>query len=82
MIYLNNSRFTIQLQQTALYEQYFPEESKKVPFDELKLLTSGILVNSHPSMGFARALLPNTIEIGGYHIKEPESLPKVNFISY
>lgn len=71
-------RILLRPNQISWYEQYFPEESKKVSFFELNTLISGILVNSHPSMGFSRALLPNTIEIGGYHIKEPEPLPKVN----
>lgn len=77
---VKNFRILFQPEQISLYEQHFPEESKKVPFSKLHTFVSGILVNTHPSMGFARALLPNTVEIGGYHIKEPEPLPEVNFI--
>ncbi|XP_077289499.1 UDP-glycosyltransferase UGT5-like [Arctopsyche grandis] len=68
-------RFMIRPIQKSIYEEYFPEESKRVPFDELTKRISLVLVNSHPSIGIARPLLPNAIEIAGYHIKDPESLP-------
>lgn len=63
--------------QVALYEEYFPEESKRVPYHDLLKRISAMLINSHPSIGIPRPLLPNTIEIGGYHIKDPEPLPAV-----
>ncbi|XP_077289582.1 UDP-glycosyltransferase UGT4-like [Arctopsyche grandis] len=58
------------------YEMYMPEESKRVPYKDLKKQISMVVVNSHPSVGIARPLLPNTIEIGGYHIAEPAPLPE------
>ncbi|XP_077289977.1 UDP-glycosyltransferase UGT5-like [Arctopsyche grandis] len=61
--------------QKSLYEDYFPEESKRLSFNDLTKRISLLLANSHPSIGVARPLLPNTIEIGGYHIKDPEPLP-------
>lgn len=67
-----------------MYEKYFPAESKLVPYSELKNHISMVMLNSHPSVGVARPLLPNTVEIGGYHIEDPEPLPEVsicNFIS-
>lgn len=66
--------------QSSLYQKYFPEESKNVPFDEVKKSISLLLVNTHPSIGVVRPLLPNSVEIGGYHIKDPEPLPEVIFI--
>nr|XP_008191746.2 PREDICTED: UDP-glucuronosyltransferase 2B15-like [Tribolium castaneum] len=38
--------------------------------------TSLVLVNSHFSMQQARPLVPNFIEVGGLHIREPQPLPK------
>ncbi|XP_077289496.1 UDP-glycosyltransferase UGT5-like [Arctopsyche grandis] len=69
-------RFLMQPVQIALYEEYFPEESKRVSYHDLMKRISAMLVNSHPSIGVARPLLPHTIEIGGYHIKDPEPLPE------
>lgn len=68
--------------QKSLYKEYFPEESKRVPFDELTKRISLVLVNSHPSIGIARPLLPNAIEIAGYHIKDPEVLPEVIYSTF
>ncbi|XP_077294108.1 UDP-glycosyltransferase UGT5-like [Arctopsyche grandis] len=62
--------------QKSLYEEYFPEESKRLSFNDLTKRISFVLVNSHPSIGIARPLLPNTIEIGDYYIKDPEPLPE------
>ncbi|XP_077289509.1 UDP-glucosyltransferase 2-like [Arctopsyche grandis] len=62
--------------QKEKYEMYMPEESKMVPYKDLKKQISMVVVNSHPSVGIARPLLPNTIEIGGYHIAEPAPLPE------
>ncbi|XP_077289976.1 uncharacterized protein LOC143913834 [Arctopsyche grandis] len=68
-------RLIIRPIQESVYEEYFPKESKRVPYDQLTKRISLVLVNSHPSIGIARPLLPNAIEIAGYHIKDPESLP-------
>lgn len=46
---------------------------------ELAQKTSLILVNSHFSTNQARPTVPNFIEVGGLHIKEPNALPKVIF---
>lgn len=46
-------------------------------YNELKNTIVTTLVNTHPSIGVVRPLLPNTVEIGGYHIKGPEELPDV-----
>lgn len=36
------------------------------------------LVNSHHTIGVPRPYLPGVIEVGGMHIKDPKSLPKVH----
>lgn len=75
--YYRQIRFIMEPISKKLYIQYMPEEAKIVPFEELKKHISLTIVNSHPSVGLARPLLPNTIEIGGYHIADPEPLPQV-----
>lgn len=64
--------------QEMLYNKYFPKESEQVPYNQLKYTISMTLMNSHPSFGVVRPFLPNIIEIGGYHVGEPEKLPEVS----
>ena len=65
--------------QSSLYQKHFPKESKIIPFSELKNFIAALLVNTHPSIGVVRPFLPNVVEIGGYHIRNPEPLPEVIF---
>jgi hypothetical protein len=46
----------------------------KLTFSPL-ILTSLLLINSHVSSYEAIPQVPNTIEIGGFHIEEPKKLP-------
>jgi len=69
------SWFIIEPMQESLYIKYFPEEAKKLPFKQLRNKIAAVLINSHPSNGVARPLLPNAVEIGGYHIDDPTPLP-------
>lgn len=62
--------------QEGLYKQFFPEEAKKVSFSDLPKQVAFTFLNSHPSIGFPRPLLPNTAEVGGYHIKKAGKLPE------
>jgi len=36
------------------------------------------LINSHPSMDYPRAYLPNMLEVGGLHLLEPTELKVPN----
>ena len=44
---------------------------------ELELKTCLLLLNSHESMSIARPQMPNTVYVGGIHVKEPKPLPEV-----
>lgn len=44
--------------------------------------TNLFLVNSHFSLNQARPTVPNFIEVGGLHIKQPKPLPEVYFYFY
>lgn len=58
-----------------LITKYF---GKLPPLDQAVYNSSLLLVNTHFSLNLPRPLVPNIIEIGGIHIKEPKRLPKVN----
>ncbi|GAB0093835.1 UDP-glucuronosyltransferase [Sergentomyia squamirostris] len=62
--------------QEALYNKHFPDP--KPNLDELKKTSFPlILLNSHFSLSYPRPLLPNMIEIGGFHVdKKPKPLPQ------
>ncbi|KAK4876032.1 hypothetical protein RN001_012454 [Aquatica leii] len=59
--------------QNELLQKYFPKAPNVY---ELMYNTSLILVNSHVSINFAMAYVPNMIEVGGFHISTPKQLPK------
>lgn len=48
---------------------------------DLAQRTSLILVNSHFSINQARPAVPNFIEVGGLHIREPKALPEASSVS-
>lgn len=59
--------------QNELMHRYLPD----VPhLSEIIYNASLILLNSHPSFKDPVPLLPNMIEIGGYHVLAPKPLPK------
>lgn len=66
------------------YLIYYPKENeilhKYLPdaphLNEIMYNASLILLNSHTSYRDPVPLLPNMIEIGGYHVSEPKPLPK------
>ncbi|KAF2350890.1 UDP-glucuronosyl/UDP-glucosyltransferase [Trinorchestia longiramus] len=43
---------------------------------ELLANMSGVLINSHPAIDYPRQFPPSFLEVGGFHIKNPEVLPK------
>ncbi|KAK4876033.1 hypothetical protein RN001_012455 [Aquatica leii] len=59
-------------QHDDLMRKYFPNAPS---LTELYYNISLILINSHPSTNPVTPLLPNMIQIGGYHIKPTKKLP-------
>lgn len=56
--------------------KYFGNQSASLNSDILK--DSLLLVTSHFSVNLPRPLVPNIVEIGGIHLKNSKSLPKVS----
>ncbi|KAH8358919.1 hypothetical protein KR093_003241, partial [Drosophila rubida] len=56
--------------QQKLYKQYFPEASKTLEqvLDNFSLM----LLGQHFSLSYPRPYLPNMIEVGGLHLKQPK----------
>ncbi|XP_067003541.2 UDP-glycosyltransferase UGT5 isoform X2 [Anabrus simplex] len=61
--------------QDALIRKYF-EDSSFPGIAVLEPNASLYLLNTHISIGFPQPYTPNTIEVGGMHIKDPKPLPK------
>uniref|UniRef100_A0A7G3B3G6 Putative udp-glucuronosyl and udp-glucosyl transferase n=1 Tax=Lutzomyia longipalpis TaxID=7200 RepID=A0A7G3B3G6_LUTLO len=65
--------------QEALYQRFFaplqPKDGKLPALEDLIHNVSSVFVNSHPGFHYPRALMPNIVEIGGIHIREPKKLP-------
>lgn len=69
------------------YEIFYGRESNAIAreffgdtlpdLQELAYNTSLVLVNSHFSINEARPMVPNFVEIGGIHIDDLQTLPKV-----
>lgn len=57
----------------AIMKKHFPEVTKS--YLELVSNVDFQFVNAHPALGFVRPILPNTIQLGFLHIKQPKSLP-------
>ncbi|XP_044729432.1 uncharacterized protein LOC123292782 [Chrysoperla carnea] len=58
--------------QEELRQKHLPHTK---PLSEISKNVSLILLNSHPSLSTPRALVPNMIEIGGFHVDQPKPLP-------
>ncbi|XP_063921673.1 UDP-glycosyltransferase UGT5-like [Zophobas morio] len=58
---------------SKLMKKYIPGE---YDFDQVIHNISIVLLNSHPSINQPVPLVPNMIEIGGFHIKPPKQLPQ------
>ncbi|CAH1984651.1 unnamed protein product [Acanthoscelides obtectus] len=50
--------------------------SDKIDFEKELYNVSLVLLNSHPSVSDPKPHVPNMVEIGGFHIKEPKPLPE------
>lgn len=64
--------FVLHPQYKALSKTHFPEAP---PFEELCNNVALALVNSHFSTESPRPYVPNTIQIGGFHVEAAELLP-------
>lgn len=60
--------------QDKLLKKYFGEDFPSV--QEIMKNTSLVLINHHNVMAYPRPLMPNMIEIGGYHVPKPKKLPE------
>jgi len=58
----------------ALVRRYLDADAP--PATEIMKRTSLVMVNSHFSMLQSRPFVPNFVEVGGIHIKDPKPLPK------
>ncbi|XP_067012380.2 UDP-glucosyltransferase 2 isoform X2 [Anabrus simplex] len=61
--------------QQELVKKYFKDPSIP-PIQEMEKNASLLLLNTHFSLGFPRPFTPNTIEVGGMHIKPGKKLPE------
>ncbi|CAG9767338.1 unnamed protein product [Ceutorhynchus assimilis] len=66
-------RFYFKPLQNQILQKAFPGAPS---IKEIEKLTAFVFLNSHPSLIEAVPLVPNVVEIGGYHIDPPEQLPK------
>lgn len=58
----------------SIMRKHFPNINKS--YQELVSNVDLQLVNAHPALGFIRPILPNTIQLGFLHIKEPKEIPE------
>lgn len=65
--------------QELIYDSYFKSDGN---FYEVIKNVSLVLMNSHVTLETPRPYMPNTISIGGFHIKKPKHLPKVKLYVY
>lgn len=56
-----------------LLQKYFPNVP---PLEEISKNTSLVLVNTHSSTEVVQPVVPNVVNIGGFHVKEPKKLPR------
>lgn len=55
-------------------EEHFPNNKVKTNYELLSNVDL-LLVNTHPAMGYIRPILPNTVQLGFLHIRNPQPLP-------
>lgn len=70
--YLNN-KFILFPRMDSVMHKYLPNTP---PLEEVNKNVSLIFLNSHPSTNQPVPLVPNMIEIGGYHVYPPKKLPQ------
>ncbi|XP_067012383.2 UDP-glucosyltransferase 2 isoform X3 [Anabrus simplex] len=72
--YLSREFYFLPKQQELL-KKYFKDPSIP-PIQEMEKNASLLLLNSHFSLSYPRPFTPNTIEVGGMHIKPGKKLPE------
>ncbi|KAK7863669.1 hypothetical protein R5R35_006195 [Gryllus longicercus] len=65
----------IQSQMTSIMKKHFPDPSLP-SITELETNASFLFLHSHPILNYPKPLTPNTIEVGGLHIKAAGNLPQ------
>lgn len=77
-LYVENYAYLLKMKEVMnKYFRYEGWESRPT-LERMLNNVSLTLVNSHHAIGVPRPYLPGVIEVGGMHIKEPKSLPKVH----
>jgi glucuronosyltransferase len=63
--------------QDAIARKYFNYTDNLPSISELETSTVLLLVNNHFSLNYPKPLMPNLVQVGGLHIKQPQELPDV-----
>lgn len=66
--------------QDIIARKYFNYTSDLPSISELETSTALILLNNHFSLSYPKPLMPNMVQVGGMHIKQPKELPEVKNI--
>jgi glucuronosyltransferase len=66
--------------QNAAMQKHFNYTDNLPPVWELQYRTSLVLLNSHYSLSYPKAVTPNYVQVGGMHVKPPNKLPQVRII--
>jgi glucuronosyltransferase len=68
--------------QDAIARKYFNYTSHLPSISELEASTAIILLNNHFSLSYPKPLMPNMVQVGGMHIRQPMQLPEVKNINF
>lgn len=69
------------ISQQSVYSNHFELLVHELPnYRDLSKNLSLALINSHPSLDYPRAYLPNMLEVGGLHLLEPTELKVPNHV--
>ena len=80
IIFTGTQRYYFIPKMEALYREQLNDST--IPgHQEILQNASFILSNSHFSLGGARAFMPDIVEVGGMHLRQPKALPKVNNVT-
>lgn len=72
-------QFLVLYVQNGISQRIFENEFDNWTFvGDIEREVSLVFFNSHHSLSVSKPILPNMIEIGGLHIKDPEPLPEVS----
>jgi UDP-glucoronosyl and UDP-glucosyl transferase. len=63
--------------QDDIASRYFNYTDEVPSTSELETSTALVLVNNHFSLNYPKPLMPNLVQVGGPHIKQPQELPDV-----